>query len=80
MMNKKNIIALSGDLAAGKGTVSEILIKDLRLKLYIIKRCISIFYFKVILVTPIGTSKYEPSSKLILLPSSLKEPALFQIV
>ena len=28
-MNKKNIIALSGDLAAGKGTVSEILIKDL---------------------------------------------------
>lgn len=33
-MNKKNIIALSGDLAAGKGTVSELLIKDLNYGIY----------------------------------------------
>ena len=33
-MNKKNIIALSGDLAAGKGTVSEILIRDLNYGIY----------------------------------------------
>jgi len=33
-MNKKNIISLSGDLAAGKGTVSEILIKDLNYGIY----------------------------------------------
>lgn len=33
-MNKKNIIALSGDLAAGKGSVSEILIKDLNYGIY----------------------------------------------
>jgi len=33
-MNKKHIIALSGDLAAGKGTVSEILIKDLEYGIY----------------------------------------------
>ena len=33
-MNKKNIIALSGDLAAGKGAVSEILIKDLNYAIY----------------------------------------------
>lgn len=33
-MNKKNIIALSGDLAAGKGAVSEILIKDLNYGIY----------------------------------------------
>ena len=29
MMNKKNIISISGDLASGKGTVSEILMKKL---------------------------------------------------
>lgn len=33
-MNKKNIISLAGDLAAGKGTVSEILIKDLNYGIY----------------------------------------------
>ena len=33
-MNKKNIIALSGDLAAGKGAVSEILIRDLNYDIY----------------------------------------------
>lgn len=33
-MNKKNIIALAGDLAAGKGTVSEILIRDLNYGIY----------------------------------------------
>jgi len=33
-MNKKNIIALSGDLAAGKGTVSEILIRELNYGIY----------------------------------------------
>ena len=33
-MNKKNIIALSGDLAAGKGAVSEILIRDLNYGIY----------------------------------------------
>ena len=33
-MSKKNIIALSGDLAAGKGTVSEILIRDLNYGIY----------------------------------------------
>lgn len=33
-MKKKNIISLAGDLAAGKGTVSEILIKDLNYGIY----------------------------------------------
>ena len=33
-MKKKNIISLAGDLAAGKGTVSEILIKDLKYGIY----------------------------------------------
>ncbi len=33
-MEKKNIISLAGDLAAGKGTVSEILIKDLNYGIY----------------------------------------------
>ncbi len=33
-MKKKNIIALAGDLAAGKGAVSEILIKDLNYGIY----------------------------------------------
>ena len=33
-MKKKNIIALAGDLASGKGTVSEILIKDLNYGIY----------------------------------------------
>jgi len=33
-MNKKNIIALTGDLASGKGAVSEILIKDLNYGIY----------------------------------------------
>ncbi len=33
-MTKKNIISLSGDLAAGKGTVSDILIKDLNYGIY----------------------------------------------
>ncbi len=33
-MNKKHIIALSGDLAAGKGRVSEILIADLNYGIY----------------------------------------------
>ena len=33
-MSKKNIIALSADLAAGKGTVSELLIKDLNYGIY----------------------------------------------
>ncbi len=34
MVNKKNIISLAGDLAAGKGTVSNILIKDLNYGIY----------------------------------------------
>lgn len=34
MKNKKNIISLSGDLAAGKGTVSGILIEDLKYGIY----------------------------------------------
>lgn len=34
MKNKKNIISLSGDLAAGKGTISEILIQDLNYGIY----------------------------------------------
>lgn len=34
MRKKKNIISLAGDLAAGKGTVSEILIKDLNYGIY----------------------------------------------
>ena len=33
-MKKKNIISLAGDLASGKGTVSEILIKDLNYGIY----------------------------------------------
>ena len=33
-MKKKNIISLAGDLAAGKGTVSEILIKELGYDIY----------------------------------------------
>lgn len=33
-MKKKNIIALAGDLASGKGTVSELLIKDLNYGIY----------------------------------------------
>lgn len=33
-MNKKNIIALSGDLASGKGTVSEILMNKLNYGIY----------------------------------------------
>lgn len=33
-MKKKNIISLAGDLAAGKGSVSEILIKDLNYGIY----------------------------------------------
>lgn len=33
-MKKKNIIALAGDLASGKGTVSEILIKELNYGIY----------------------------------------------
>lgn len=34
MRKKKNIISLAGDLAAGKGTVSELLIKDLNYGIY----------------------------------------------
>jgi len=34
MKNKKNIISLAGDLAAGKGTVSDILIKELQYGIY----------------------------------------------
>ena len=33
-MNKRNIISLAGDLASGKGAVSEILIKDLNYGIY----------------------------------------------
>ena len=33
-MEKKNIISLAGDLAAGKGTISEILIKKLDYGIY----------------------------------------------
>ena len=33
-MEKKNIISLAGDLAAGKGTVSNILIEDLKYGIY----------------------------------------------
>ena len=33
-MKKRNIISLAGDLAAGKGTVSKILIKDLDYGIY----------------------------------------------
>lgn len=33
-MEKKNIISLAGDLAAGKGTISEILIRDLNYGIY----------------------------------------------
>lgn len=33
-MKKRNIISLAGDLASGKGTVSEILIKDLNYGIY----------------------------------------------
>ena len=34
MKNKKNIISLAGDLASGKGTISEILIKELQYGIY----------------------------------------------
>ena len=34
MKNKRNIISLAGDLAAGKGTVSNILIEDLKYGIY----------------------------------------------
>ena len=33
-MNKRNIISLAGDLAAGKGTISNILIEDLKYGIY----------------------------------------------
>lgn len=34
MMNKRNIISLAGDLAAGKGTISNILIEELQYGIY----------------------------------------------